>query len=895
MRPLKKPASVILILLLCGIASIHNADGQQMQRPRAVSAYIYNFAKNVLWQDEDRIKEFNFVIIGRDNDLLSEVQAMAGSRTLRGKPIHVMATESMDNISDAHLVFVTKEQEGVIPGVYDRIDGKNVLLVTDRAKDTRLIMINLVDSEKGTLRFEINRANILNQHLRIMDDMVLLGGTEIDVAALYRKGQQSLRGLQKRIESLEGDIGKLDHALKEKGVELQMQRDSLNTQTALVREQQTILDRQSAELKKQEATLAFQKKEIFDQKRIFDSRSQELAGQKSEIERGHQILIEQNSRIAVQEKILEEKGVTISKQKNILSLLAIIIILSVLLAVTVLYGYIGKKRLTKELEIKVEERTEELRGANEKLTLELAEKRKVEAALKESEIHYRYLFERSPVPMFVFALDRLRLLAVNKAFESQYGYIKSEALALRLTDLYPEADRKTVTDLNSKIQDKEHSGEWRHLKKNGTAIYVHSHSLGITYEGQPARIAVVTDITARKEAEEAMMENMLKFRTLFDTNPEAIFITELTTLKIFDCNTAACRMNGYARDELIGQSINMLYPDEIDRIADDHEGKNAFVSYLQVNRSVTRESTHRRKDGTLVPVETTMCLLELVGKSFVMGIDRDMTDRKRAEEQLMKYHEHLEDMVRDRTAQLEIAKERAESADRLKSAFLATMSHELRTPLNSIIGFTGILLKGIAGPLNDEQCKQLGMAKGSALHLLDLINDVLDISKIEAGQLVVSVAPFDLVKVLNKVTSSVQPLIAKKNLSLQLHCIEESISIESDERRIGQVILNLINNAIKFTDAGGICVECEHEDEHVIIKVIDSGIGIDPKDMDKLFKPFSQIDTGLSRNHEGTGLGLSICQRLIDKLGGAISVESEVGKGSTFTIVLGTKPPVLNE
>jgi len=273
----------------------------------------------------------------------------------------------------------------------------------------------------------------------------------------------------------------------------------------------------------------------------------------------------------------------------------------------------------------------------------------------------------------------------------------------------------------------------------------------------------------------------------------------------------------------------------------------------------------------------------------VVVVSRDITSRKETEEELRKYRENLEEMVKERTTELEIAKEKAESADRLKSAFLATMSHELRTPLNSIIGFTGILMKGIAGPLNDEQLKQLGMAKGSAQHLLELINDVLDISKIEAGQLVVSLSEFDFNKMIQKVTSSVEPLAEKKKLDLKLAIPNDETIINSDERRMSQVFLNLINNAIKFTDKGAVKIECSISEQRIITKVIDTGIGIKADDMAKLFKPFSQIDTGLTRNHDGTGLGLSICKKLVEKLGGTITVESKLGVGSTFTVTLPIK------
>ena len=252
--------------------------------------------------------------------------------------------------------------------------------------------------------------------------------------------------------------------------------------------------------------------------------------------------------------------------------------------------------------------------------------------------------------------------------------------------------------------------------------------------------------------------------------------------------------------------------------------------------------------------------------------------------QLTEINQDMEQRIVERTAELAAATEKAKAADQIKSAFLATMSHELRTPLNSIIGFTGIILQGLAGPLNEEQNKQMTMVQSSARHLLALINDVLDISKIEAGELSLSIKSFDLKKSIEKMVKIVSPLAEKKGLDIKLDIADDVKEATADQRRLEQVFLNLINNAVKFTEKGHIHISCRVENDQYVLSVSDTGIGMKPEEIPGLFQPFHQIDTGLTRKHEGTGLGLSICKKLLDMMGGNIEVQSQWGLGSTFTI-----------
>lgn len=267
-----------------------------------------------------------------------------------------------------------------------------------------------------------------------------------------------------------------------------------------------------------------------------------------------------------------------------------------------------------------------------------------------------------------------------------------------------------------------------------------------------------------------------------------------------------------------------------------------------------------------------------------------LDERKKMWEKLQDAHRRLEmektkvdKKVRKRTHQFQKAKEEAEKANQMKSIFLASMSHELRTPLNSIIGFTGIVLQGFAGELNNEQKKQLEMSYGSAKHLLSLINDLLDISKIETGELKPDIEEFNIVEVGIEIRDSLKVMAEEKELELIFNIPD--INITSDKRRVEQILLNLVNNALKFTEKGKVEVKVVKKDGNIEVIVRDTGIGIKKKDLHKLFKPFVQLEYTITEE-TGTGLGLYLTKNLVQLLKGRIQLESEYRKGSTFTFVL---------
>ncbi len=349
-------------------------------------------------------------------------------------------------------------------------------------------------------------------------------------------------------------------------------------------------------------------------------------------------------------------------------------------------------------------------------------------------------------------------------------------------------------------------------------------------------------------------------------------------------NEATCLQLGYTKEELLSLSVPDFDPDW------PADYWSAGWRKLKDARVLDFESRHRRKDGHVFPVQITTNYFEFDGEELLLAFVTDISQRKLAEEELTRHREHLADLVEERTAELAVAKDRAEESDRLKSAFLAAMSHELRTPLNSIIGFTGMLLQEFDGPLNEEQATQMGMVERSAKHLLSLINDVLDLSRIEAGAVELRIEPFDVSEIVDRVVQTLQPLADKRGLTLEGAVAPGVERICSDARRVEQILINLVNNAIKFTQRGSVRITCAIQGDRLETRVTDTGIGIKRENMRRLFDSFHQLDNGLSRKAEGTGLGLSICRKLVEMLGGNIEVDSEWGIGSTFTFAI----PVTN-
>lgn len=465
----------------------------------------------------------------------------------------------------------------------------------------------------------------------------------------------------------------------------------------------------------------------------------------------------------------------------------------------------------------------------------------------------------------------------NRNFEAVSGYSHNEIAAMHPLDFFADEDRKLLSERISRVFEVgEASVEAPFRTKGGDQIPYLFTGRKVVFQERDCLVGVGVDISARARAEGEKRAIEERFRTTLDNIHEGCQIIGSDWRYLY-LNNAASIHNRRPNEELLGRTMMECWP--------GIENSSAFPHL----RQCMEERVPTKEEVEFVFPDGSSGWFDVRAEPVPEGIfilSMDITERRNADEALRHLNQTLEERVAKRTEELEDALVQAEVADRLKSAFLATMSHELRTPLNSIIGFTGIVLQELAGPLNEEQRKQLGMVRGSARHLLDLINDVLDLSKIEAGQLEIRVEPFDLRESVERVVAGIQPLADQRGIELHIACDGDIGTIVNDRRRVEQILINLVNNGIKFTDRGSVRVTVAPEGDNVALRVRDTGVGIREEDLIQLFQPFRQVDMGLTRLHEGTGLGLAICRRLAALMGGEISVTSTWGEGSEFTVTL---------
>lgn len=375
-----------------------------------------------------------------------------------------------------------------------------------------------------------------------------------------------------------------------------------------------------------------------------------------------------------------------------------------------------------------------------------------------------------------------------------------------------------------------------------------------------------------------------RFRKLLESAPDAILEVDVDG-RIILLNQTAEKMFGYSRQELLGLKIEALVPASM---RSRHVGHRAsYTSHPQVRPMGSGlELKGQRKDGSLFPVEISLSPNRTGEQLRVIALIRDISERKEAEDRLRQIREQFTAELEAKNQLLEARNLEVEKANRLKSEFLASMSHELRTPLHTILGFSELLLEGSDGPLTPKQQRFVGHILQDSRHLLELINEVLDLSKIESGRLELHLAAFDFAGVVEEVMAPIRSQSDSRQIEVENKSSSHSM-VYADRLRVKEILYNLLSNAVKFTkDGGRVWIQSKADDGFLEVAVCDTGIGIPAEEHKAIFDKFYQVGETTRGIREGTGLGLSITKHMVELHGGSIWVESEPGKGSHFGFTL---------
>jgi hypothetical protein len=490
----------------------------------------------------------------------------------------------------------------------------------------------------------------------------------------------------------------------------------------------------------------------------------------------------------------------------------------------------------------------------------------------EEKARYQAVVEQATDCIFLWDAQTKRLLEANTAFRNLLDYSLDAMKQLTIYDII--AYSKDLIDKNIELllTDKQFRiGEVLYRRRDGSCVDVEVSGSVISYGGREIICTVVRDITERKQAEAELRASEERYRLLFKNNPHPMWVYDLETLKFIAVNQAAVQHYGYTRDEFLNMTIaDIRPPQDMPKLLEN------IAQQVGVGSEFSGVWQHLKKDGTIIDVEITSYALIFDSRNAKLVLAHDVTDRLQAEAEMYK------------------AKQAAEAASLAKSQFLANMSHELRTPLNAIIGYSEILQEEAVDLGEEEFVSDLERIHNAGKLLLTLINDILDLSKIEAGHAELELKTFDVSEVVQNVARTVEPLFVPNTNRLNVECPNNIGKLYSDQIKLTQILFNLLSNAAKFTQKGTITLSVERiknnensgDCEQLIFKCTDTGIGITPEQLQKLFQPFTQADASTTRKYGGTGLGLAIAQKYSQMLGGDITVNSELGKGSTFTLIL---------
>ncbi len=526
---------------------------------------------------------------------------------------------------------------------------------------------------------------------------------------------------------------------------------------------------------------------------------------------------------------------------------------------------------------------------------DITERRRVEAGRKESEARYRSLVNNVSLGILRSTMGPPgRIIETNPALEKITGYSRDELLAMNMEDLYahPEERQAFMQKLASAKRTVTRELRWK--RKDGGRIVVLDTVIAVRdSSGQILHFdAIIEDITERRRAEEALRESEERYRTLVENATDAIYMVDAHE-NILSVNQTTARFLGKRPEKLIGKKVSDIFPPEIAaRFTEEFRLTFKTGQSIMACDRLDAGWTELWVSTSLNPIRNSSG--EVVA---IMGVTRDITEQKRLERELQETNEQLdaqneelqvqsEELMAQQQELLESTQEAAR-ANQLKSEFLANMSHELRTPLNAIIGFSQLLRDETPGKLNQEQRQCLDDVLESSQHLLNLINEVLDLSKIESGRAELKLENVDLKELITPLTRVMRPILGQKKQELEVEIEAGLPQIRVDKTKMGQVLRNLLANSSKFTPEGGkLRITAARADDWLHLSVIDNGAGIKKEDLERIFEPFCQLDYTPGNGKGGTGLGLAVVKEIVERHGGQIRVESEYGRGSRFTISL---------